>query len=319
VVFAEWVGKIDPMRYIADYVYNSLKGVFGDAAAQAGLMQLQIAIALVKQNLANIPLMYVDNNGGVVGVVADGALVGTMSTLVQQLQQGNTQQAQVTLQQALVKSGLSTGTARQLALSIIQSIAQSTRTPPATSTTPQQFARTTYETEGKRGVVLISTVEYTTTETSTTEKATGRAVIQPKYVVESQSKTVTIPATEYKTEEKGTRETTRGRAVIQPKYVVEKSKRTILIPYKEYYVEETGAREATRGKVVPIVLPLITPVVIPVEENVEETIPIPPTPTPPTATPTPGFLPGGSPPTPSAPTLSKPPPRGRRQLEELEI
>jgi len=345
----------------------SMAKAAGDNAAVAELMKLQAIISLAKQNLANIPLSAIGTTGG----ETEGVVVATMSrslasasnAVVQQLQQGNAQQAQMLLQQALVESGLSSATARQLAQSIIQSMIQAFATEqksqkPPTTTAPQEATVTIPRTESKRGAVVVPVKEYTTEERSTREKATGRAVIQPKYITTSQSKTVAIPSSEYTTEERSTREKATGRAVIQPKYITTsqsktvaipsseytteerqakesargrvifkpeyitvKSKRRTIIPFDEYYVEDIGSREATRGKVYPIIAPLTVPVVIVQERNQEEEEPNPPPPNPPTPAPMPSpwFPPGGASPTPGTPTPSKPPPRGRRQLEELEI
>ena len=304
----------------------------GDVAAQSELLKLQLAISLVRQNLASIPLMYKGSGGGVAGVVADGALVGAIESIVQQLQQGNTQQAQILLQQALEKSGLSSATARQLAQSIIQSMIQAfaaeqqpQKTPATTAptTTPRQVTIQVYSIVTEKKKVLVPVEEYAPEEALTTEKAIGRVVLRPQYTTIPQAKPVAIPVEEYETEEVEVGETTRGRAVIEPKIIVVRRTPTITIPYKEYYTEEFETRDTARGTVYPVEAPLTVPVVIPLEVNVEEgeTAPTPPTPTPPTPAPMPMpmFPPGSLPPTPSTPTPTKPPPRGRRQLEELEI
>ena len=308
----------------------SMAKAAGDNAAVAELMKLQAIISLAKQNLANIPLSAIGTTGG----GTEGVVVATMSrslasatnAVVQQLQQGNAQQAQILLQQALVESGLSSATARQLAQSIIQSMIQAFATEqksqkPPTTTTPQEATVTIPQTESKRGAVVVPVKEYTTEERSTREKATGRAIIQPKYITTSQSKTVAIPSSEYTTEERQAKESARGRVIFKPEYITVKSKRRTIIPFDEYYVEDIGSREATRGKVYPIIAPLTVPVVIVQERNQEEEEPNPPPPNPPTPAPMPSpwFPPGGASPTPGTPTPSKPPPRGRRQLEELEI
>jgi hypothetical protein len=274
----------------------SIAAKMGDQVAVSELAKLQMAISLVRQNLASIPIAYVDSTGGVVGVVANAALTSAINTATQQLQRGNAQQAQETLQQALVKSGLSEGTARQVAQSIIQSIAQAT-----------------------------TAVQPTTTAPTTPETRTSQQITVPKYIVIQQAKPVVVPAEEYETEKVEVGETARGRAVIQPQYVVVRQTPLIAIPYKEYYIEELVTRETARGNVYPVVVPLTIPVVIQIEEDFEEEetpTPTPPPPMPgflPGGLPPPGFLPGGLPSTPGAPAPSKPPPRGRRQLEELEI
>ena len=307
----------------------SIATKMGDQVAVSELAKLQMAISLVRQNLASIPIAYADSTGGVVGVVANAALTSAINTATQQLQRGNAQQAQETLQQALVKSGLSEGTARQVAQSIIQSIAQAitavqlTTTAPTTpeTRTPQQITVPVYNIVKEKREVVVPVEEYAPEEVLSTERLTGRVVVQPKYIVMQQAKPVVVPAEEYETEEVEVGETARGRAVIQPQYVVVRQTPLIAIPYKEYYIEELETRENARGNVYPVVVPLTIPVVIQIEEDFEEEETPTPTPPPPMpgGLPPPGFLPGGLPSTPGAPAPSKPPPRGRRQLEELEI
>jgi hypothetical protein len=308
----------------------SMAKAAGDNVAVSELMKLQAIISLAKQNLANIPLSAIGTTeGGTEGVVVatmSKSLASATNAVVQQLQQGNAQQAQILLQQALVESGLSSATARQLAQSIVQSMIQAFATEqksqkPPTTTAPQQTVVTIPQTESKRETVVVPVKEYSTEERSTREKATGRAVMQPKYITTSQSKTVTIPSSEYSTEERQAKESARGRAIFKPEYITVKSKRRTIIPFDEYYVEDVGSREATLGKVYPIVAPIVVPIVIVKEKDQEEEEPNPPPPNPPTPAPMPSpwFPPGGASTTPGTPTPSKPPPRGRRQLEELEI
>jgi len=174
----------------------SIAAKMGDQAAVLELTKLKMAMSLVRQNLASIPIAYTDSTGGVVGVVANAALTSAINTATQQLQRGNAQQAQETLQQALVKSGLSTETARQVAQSIIQSIAQATTAvQPATTApttpetrTPQQITVPVYNIVEEKREVLVPVEEYTPEEVLSAERLTGRVVVQPKYIVVQQAK-----------------------------------------------------------------------------------------------------------------------------------
>jgi hypothetical protein len=185
------------------YAMNAAKAT-GDATALLQLAKVQMATLLAKESLAHIPLIFTGSDGGVVGVVGSSAVTSAIDTSVHLLQQGSASQAQDVLTQALVKTGLSEGTAKQVAQSIIQTMTQAlAEQRGGTATRGSQAAIQIPQTEppkreasarqvaiprpplapinNEKAVPAVSTPMeiYIPVEEETSERATARATVVP--------------------------------------------------------------------------------------------------------------------------------------------